>query len=189
MSRPLTLSLLVLVWTVDAVDPNESYRTPVASGHEGLSVSSTQVRRATPYDLATVARLFDDYRQFYGEQPDSELATQFIGDRLRNDQSVILVAEHGNGSIVGFCQLYPTFCSLLAAPIYALYDLYVRPDTRRGGAGRALLLAARQQAIEAGMARLDLTTSRTNLAAQKLYESLGWARDDIFIAYSLGLQA
>ena len=84
----------------------------------------------------------------HGEKPDNELATKFIGERLRNHDSVILIAETGLGSIVGFCQLYPSFCSLLAAPIYALYDLYVRPETRRSGAGRALLQAARQQAIE-----------------------------------------
>jgi ribosomal protein S18 acetylase RimI-like enzyme len=35
-----------------------------------------------------------------------------------------------------------------------------------------------------GKVRMDLTTARTNTAAQSVYESLGWQRDDVFFAYS-----
>jgi ribosomal protein S18 acetylase RimI-like enzyme len=34
---------------------------------------------------------------------------------------------------------------------------------------------------------MDLTTARSNHAAQALYESLGWKRDDVFLAYSRSL--
>ena len=45
-------------------------------------------------------------------------------------------------------------------------------------------MAAERLAAANGMACLDLTTARTNLAAQAVYESLGWVRDDVFLAYN-----
>ena len=69
-----------------------------------------------------------------------------------------------------------------------LYDLFVAPALRRRGAGRALLQAAAEYARAAGAVRMDLATARTNVAAQSLYESLGWVRDDVFLHYSLTIR-
>jgi ribosomal protein S18 acetylase RimI-like enzyme len=149
-------------------------------------MSAATIRLAGELDLPEVAALFDAYRQFYEQPADAALALQFIGDRMRNRESVILVAQAAGteGSLVGLCQLYPGFCSVIAQPIYTLYDLYVAPGARKTGAGRALMLAAHAHAQANGFARLDLTTARTNHAAQALYESLGWVRDDVFLAYN-----
>lgn len=141
------------------------------------------VRLADVTDLNQVARLFDLYRQFYDQQPDLNLAKNFIEDRLINNETTIFVAADINGDLVGFCQMYPTFCSVVAAPIYVLYDLFVLPTVRRGGVGRKLLIAAEKYAIDAGATRMDLTTAKTNAVAQALYESLGWDRDDVFYSY------
>jgi len=146
--------------------------------------ASLQTRLATIADLDAVAPLFDAYRQFYGQAPDAGLARRFIQDRIQNQESVILVASIPAGQLVGFCQLYPSFCSVLAQPIYVLYDLYVASGARRSGAGRVLLQAAEGLATEHGKARLDLTTAKSNTAAQAAYESLGWVRDEVFFAYS-----
>ena len=86
--------------------------------------------------------------------------------------------------MLGFCQLYPSFCSVAAAPIYVLYDLFVAPEARKSGAGKALLQAAEQYAASQCVAQIDLTTAKTNLAAQSVYGSLGWVRDEVFFAYS-----
>lgn len=142
------------------------------------------VREAQPADLAEVAALFDLYRQFYEQAPDAEGARAFIAARQARQESVILVAEAGAGPLAGFCQLYPSFCSVEAAPIYVLYDLFVRPGARQGGVGRALLLAAEARAAADDKVRMDLTTARSNHAAQALYESLGWVRDEVFLAYA-----
>ncbi|MBT9493795.1 MAG: GNAT family N-acetyltransferase [Paucibacter sp.] len=147
-------------------------------------MTSIRTRRADLADLDAIAPLFDAYRQFYEQQPDLQLARTFIEARLQKHESIITLALTGDGQAVGFCQLYPSFCSVEAAPIYTLYDLFVSPPARRSGAGQALLLAAHGLAAEAGIARLDLTTAKTNLAAQALYESLGWVRDEIFFAYN-----
>ena len=143
-----------------------------------------QTRIATLADIDVVASLFDAYRQFYQQPANLPLATHFIADRLHKNESVILLAEAKDAGVSGFCQLYPSFCSVEAMPIYCLYDLFVRPESRRSGAGKVLLQAAAQHAARAGCARLDLTTAKTNTSAQALYESLGWVRDDVFHAYS-----
>jgi ribosomal protein S18 acetylase RimI-like enzyme len=152
-------------------------------------MNTIRTRVATMADLDVTASLFDAYRQFYGQASDLGLAKNFIRDRLQNKESVVLLATSEAQRIVGFCQLYPTFCSIEAKPIYSLYDLFVSPEARRSGAAKALLQAAEKLAAENGMARMDLTTAKTNKAAQAAYESLAWVRDDVFYAYSKAVNA
>jgi ribosomal protein S18 acetylase RimI-like enzyme len=142
------------------------------------------IRQANNNDLESVARLFDNYRQFYEQAPNIALATNFINDRLNKQDSYILLAVNSAKEIIGFCQLYPTYCSVKAAPICVLYDLFIDSSARKVGAGKSLMLAAHEYAKNNGFVRLDLTTAKTNLAAQALYESLGWVRDEIFYSYS-----
>jgi GNAT superfamily N-acetyltransferase len=142
------------------------------------------VRQASVQDVDVIAPLFDAYRQFYEQPADAAGAAEFIGARLRQSESVIFLACTADGQGVGFCQLYPSFCSVIARRIGVLYDLFVSPAARQGGTGRALMQAAERYAPTAGWARLDLTTAKTNTQAQALYASQGWVRDDIFYAYN-----
>lgn len=66
------------------------------------------------------------------------------------------------------------------ARIWILNDLFVAPAARRGGVGRAMLTEAAQFGRRMGSARLILSTARTNGPAQRLYESMGWQRDEVF---------
>ena len=145
------------------------------------------VRRARRDDLDALAPLFDAYRRFYDQPGDIALASAFLDARLERGESVIFVAEAGQ-QLLGFCQLYPSWCSVAAARIFVLYDLFVDDGVRRAGVGRQLMLAAQAFGRAAGAARLDLSTARTNARAQALYESLGWRRDDVFLTYSLSLE-
>jgi len=142
------------------------------------------VRQARLADLDNIAPLFDAYRQFYQQPADLALATAFLGERMREGESTVLLAENASGQAVGFCQLYPSFCSVAAAPIHVLYDLFVAKDARSSGTGRALMQAAQDFAEAAGSARMDLTTARSNSRAQALYESCGWQRDEVFLTYN-----
>ncbi len=150
--------------------------------------SSTQdavtVRQARLADLDSVAALFDAYRQFYEQPADLALATVFIGERLRQGESTVLLAETAEGPPAGFCQLYPSFCSVAAARIHVLYDLFVAPHARGQGTGRALMRAAQDFAAAAGSVRMDLTTARDNHRAQALCEATGWRVDTVFLAYN-----
>ena len=142
------------------------------------------VREANLQDVDAIAPLFNAYRQFYEQAADAALAAEFIRERLSNGESIILLACTADGQAVGFCQLYPSFCSVIAQRIGVLYDLFVSPNMRQGGTGRALMLAAEGYAQTKGWARLDLTTAKTNTQAQTLYESQGWVRDDVFFTYN-----
>ena len=147
---------------------------------------SATIRAATIADLDAVAPLFDAYRQFYGQPADPARARAFIGDRLRNGDAVILLAQRG-GAAAGFTQLYPLFSSVRTGRIWQLNDLYVAPTARRHGVGRALLAAARDHAQTSGALGLQLETQRSNAAAQRLYAALGWQRDDSSHVYTLTL--
>ena len=148
---------------------------------------SHSVRRAMPADLDRLVPLFDAYRQFYEQPADLTIARQFLNDRLTLSESVVLIAEDRDGTAVGFAQLYPTFSSILAAPMYLLSDLFVTPLARRRGGGTLLLNAAVETARAAGAVRLELATALTNEPAQNLYEKLGWKRDEEFWVYGLSL--
>jgi ribosomal protein S18 acetylase RimI-like enzyme len=151
-----------------------------------MSVIST--RLATEADVHQLAGLFDAYRQFYGKAPDLPLAMDFIRERMQRRESVVFVAERQGHGIVGFSQIYPTFCSVAAARIGIVYDLFVDPGSRKLGVGRSLMRATESHAADSGLVRLELSTARTNLPAQSLYESLGWVRDEAFHVYSKALQ-
>ena len=131
------------------------------------------IRHATIDDLNELAHLFDSYRQFYVQTSNLELAKSFISARIINQESVIFIAENETNQLIGFCQIYPSFCSVAAAKIGVLYDLFVTSSARKTGAGCALMLAAHEYAADNGMARLDLSTAKDNFKAQALYESLG----------------
>jgi ribosomal protein S18 acetylase RimI-like enzyme len=152
-------------------------------------MSAIHTRIATLADLDTIAPIFDAYRQFYEQPSDIAKAKEFISARLHNNESTIILASTEIENIVGFCQLYPTFCSVEAKPIYSLYDLFVKPEARRFGIGKILLKSAENIAHANGKARMDLTTAKTNKPAQAAYESLGWIRDEVFYAYSKSINS
>ena len=72
---------------------------------------------------------------------------------------MILLASSEAQEVIGFCQLYPSFCSVEAKPTYTLYDLFVSLQARRSGAGTVLLQAAEKLAAAHGKARKDLNTA------------------------------
>jgi len=71
--------------------------------------------------------------------------------------------------------------------LWILNDLFVMPGARKAGAGRVLLERAEHYATETGAKSLALSTQRTNLTAQRLYEACGWSRDEEFFHYSRSL--
>ena len=154
--------------------------------------TNTTIRFAQEHDLAELASLFNAYRIFYEQPSDLAVAENFLRERMQHAESVILVADnpeaHPGHKLDGFCQLYPTFCSVEAKPIAVLYDLFVAPSARGRGVARRLMLAAQDYAKSSGKARLDLSTAKNNYTAQALYESLGYERDDVFYTYNLGIE-
>lgn len=123
-----------------------------------------EYRRAGIGDLDLLAPLFDAYRQFYQRPSDPKVARDYLAKRLARGEAVV----------------FP-------GPILILYDLFVSPAARRRGVGRELMECARRYAQEMGAKRIELSTAVTNRAAQRLYQSLGYRRDEAFYVYTLRL--
>ena len=144
----------------------------------------TTISRAGPADLDALALLFDAYRQFYGQASDVPRARDWLRERLRFGESMVLVAKRV-GSTVGFVQLYPMFSSVRTAKTWILNDLFVDASARRKGVARALLDAAAAFAREDGAMGISLETHQDNDAARALYRAAGW-NEDATQWYSLG---
>lgn len=145
------------------------------------------IHRAGPADLDALAVMFDRYREFYGQPGDVTRAREWLRERLRFGESVVLVAQRA-GALAGFTQLYPLFSSVRMARTWILNDLYVDPPARRNGVARALLDAAAGFARDDGAAGISLETGRDNDAARALYRAAGW-QEDATQWYSMPLAA
>ncbi|HWS77490.1 MAG TPA: GNAT family N-acetyltransferase [Thermomonas sp.] len=137
---------------------------------------SINTHRAGPADLDAIALLFDGYRQFYGQASDLPRAREWLRERLRFGESVVLVATR-DGKPVGFTQLYPMYSSVRTARTWILNDLFVEANARRNGVARALLEAAAKFARDDGATGISLETARDNTAARALYRAAGWNED------------
>ena len=145
-------------------------------------MNEISVRRAGIDDLDALTRLFDAYRQFYEQPSDMDGARRFLGERIARMDSTIFLAED-SGDRLGFCQLFPSFTSTGMARTYILNDLFVSPDGRGRGVGKALLHAAVKFGFDEGAVRLTLSTAHENKVAQSLYAACGWKRDEDFIVF------
>jgi ribosomal protein S18 acetylase RimI-like enzyme len=130
------------------------------------------VRRAADTDLVAAGRLLHDFnREFAEPTPPPDV----LGDRLRQ-----LVA--GGDTVVLLAGEEPTGLAILrfrgaiwsAALECYLAELYVVPEQRRRGVGRALMQAAIREARERGAETMDIGVDEPDLAARQLYESMGF---------------
>lgn len=140
------------------------------------------VRQAVFADLDRLAVLFDQYRQFQGQDSDVAAARDFLEARFDHGESIVFIAEDGDAAL-GFAQLYPSFSSVSLRRVFILNDLFVAEAGRRRGVATRLLGALEGYAWLLGASRVTLNVARPNAAAQALYESLGWQQDDQFFMY------
>ena len=82
------------------------------------------------------------------------------------------IAEQ-DGEPVGFVLWYTTYSTFQALPGVWVEDLYVRPEHRGAGAGRALLAHVASVAVERGYGRLELAALDWNEPALGFYAALG----------------
>jgi ribosomal protein S18 acetylase RimI-like enzyme len=131
-----------------------------------------RVRAATVADAPEVARLLHDFNtEFSSPTP----GVGALADRLRElldtgEVTVLLGGESPEGLAV--LRFRPSLWS--HALDAHLEELYVAPERRGHGLGRALLERAMDVARDAGAARMDVGTSVDDTAAIGLYESSGF---------------
>jgi ribosomal protein S18 acetylase RimI-like enzyme len=147
------------------------------------------IKAVTEADIDALLPLVADYQRFYGVDAVDDAANrrfflQFAGDAAAGIQHLAFAS----GEAVGFTTLYFGFCSIEAAPVATLYDLYVVPQQRGAGIGRALMENAAQVARARGMRQMAWFTAPDNVMAQRLYDSIASARSE-WIQYSMDLDA
>ncbi len=146
-----------------------------------------KIMRAQIDHLDVLVPLFDGYRQFYRQPSDPPAARKFLEDRLRQADSVILLAmveDDSRDHACGFTQLYPSFSSVCMKRTWILNDMFVDPARRRSGIARALIEAAHRVAAETGAASVTLSTEVTNETAKRLYKATSYERVTAFESYS-----
>jgi len=95
-----------------------------------------------------------------------------------------LLVEVG-GEAVGYAIFFTTFSTFECRSGIWLEDVYVRPEQRRGGIGRALMEHLAALALERGHVRLEWTALDWNEPALRFYEKLGATRLADWITHRL----
>lgn len=136
-----------------------------------------EILQATMNELEDLAKLFDEYRQFYGIDSDISSAKAFLQLRLALKESVVFVAME-DGRVIGFTQLYPTFSSVALQRAFILNDIYVTEDARGLGVGKALMEQVFKYCEQQDARYVTLQTAADNVNARKLYEKLHMKQDE-----------
>jgi ribosomal protein S18 acetylase RimI-like enzyme len=143
-----------------------------AGGHSLAVTSEMDVRLAGPADADAIGRLLYDFNTEFGYPT---AAPAWLARRVRDllgdsDLAVLLGGPGPDGLAV--LRYRPSLWSE-ALECYVA-ELYVVPDRRGRGLGRALMTAAIDHARSRGAELMDLGTSEDDVAARALYESLGF---------------
>jgi ribosomal protein S18 acetylase RimI-like enzyme len=137
--------------------------------------------------IQQVGELFDLYRQFYKYVSNINESTDYISERMKNNESIIFISTNKQKEAMGFVQLYETFGSLHLGKIIILYDLFVKKECRKYGIGNKLMKKSEEYAKSIGAKGIELSTAKDNLTAQSLYKKIGYIRDNEFYSYSFEL--
>jgi len=132
------------------------------------------IRAAGPGDLDTVHRFIlelADYEHLRHEvrATRADLERHLFGPQPRAE---VLIAEQAGGPI-GFALFFHNFSTFEGRPGIYLEDLYVTPEARGLGAGKALFRRLAQLAVERDCARLEWAVLNWNEPAIAFYRSLG----------------
>ena len=136
---------------------------------EGIVVGSVQED-----EFETLLPLIAAYQRFYEvDDIDADRNRSFFGRFLApSEDGELLAARDESGRILGYACLYWHFSSLAAVETVLMNDLFVAPEARGRGVGRALIEASRDVARRRGAAWLEWATAPDNHTAQRLYDSM-----------------
>ena len=112
---------------------------------------------------------------------EEKLTATLFGERRYAET---LIAEEG-GEPVGFALFFHNFSTFLAQPGIYLEDLFVVPEQRGRGVGRALLERLARVAVDRGCGRLEWAVLDWNRDAITFYERLGANANSDWTVYRL----
>ncbi|WP_298252594.1 GNAT family N-acetyltransferase [uncultured Arthrobacter sp.] len=132
------------------------------------------LRTARPADVPVILQLIHDLA-VYEREPDAVRTTaESLGDALFGDRPTIYAhVVEADGRIQGFALWFLNYSTWEGVNGIHLEDLYVRPEARGAGHGKALLAALAAIAAERGYARVEWSVLNWNEPSIRFYESLG----------------
>ncbi len=132
------------------------------------------IRPATSADLPLIAQFIRDLAEYERLAHEVRFDEAVLGDRLfgARPYAEVLIGEI-DGSPQGFALFFHNFSTFEGKPGVYLEDLFVRPEARGSGLGKALLAALAQIAIERDCARLEWWVLDWNDPAIQFYKKLG----------------
>jgi ribosomal protein S18 acetylase RimI-like enzyme len=148
-----------------------------AASHEALLPPRESdvrgIRRARAADAEAVGRLLHDFNtEFDDITPGPHALAERVVQLLAGGDTIVLLAGSGPD---GLAVLRFREAIWMQALECYLAELYVIPERRGQGIGRALVKASMDVARDQGAAYMDLGTSEDDVAARGLYESLGFS--------------
>jgi GNAT superfamily N-acetyltransferase len=132
------------------------------------------IRTANSNDVPTIARLIRALAEYerLGHAvvfDETRLGEHLFGPR---PYAEVLLAEDG-GRVVGFALFFHSYSTFRGQPGLYLEDLFVEPQERGKGHGKALLAALARLAVERGCGRLEWAVLNWNEPAIQFYKKLG----------------
>ena len=145
------------------------------------------IRRAAEADAAALGHLGAllwrthhqwDARRFTTPSPNAEADySAFLVSQLSDENGAVFVAEH-SGAVIGYAYagLEPGSFKELRDPCGYVHDVAVLEEGRRRGVATAFIKAAAEWLDAKGAPRVVIWTAKQNVAAQRLFERLGFRR-------------
>jgi GNAT superfamily N-acetyltransferase len=133
-----------------------------------------RIRLATPNDVPFILQLIRELAE-YEKAPEQAIATE---EDLRRDgfsgnpKFRVLIAEW-DGAPAGFALFFNNYSTWLGRAGLYLEDLYIRPEFRGHGIGKALLIRLAKIAVEEGCGRFEWQVLDGNAPAIEFYKSQG----------------
>ncbi|MFE2376558.1 GNAT family N-acetyltransferase [Streptomyces sp. NPDC059398] len=145
------------------------------------------IRNATPADVPvihTMIRELAEYEKALDEAraTEAQLHEALFGER---PAAFAFLAQTPEGETAGFALWFLNFSTWRGVHGIYLEDLYVRPELRGGGYGKALLTELARTCVERGYERLEWSVLNWNEPSINFYESLGARPQDEWTVYRL----
>ncbi len=127
-----------------------------------------------PDDVLAVVQLVYDLAEYERARDQCHLTKDQLAGALFGPSPALfgLVARH-DGEVVGYALYFLNFSTWEGVHGIYLEDLYVRPDVRGSGLGKALLTALAEQAVHRGLARVEWSVLDWNTPSIDFYRAIG----------------
>ncbi|SCD30207.1 L-amino acid N-acyltransferase YncA [Streptomyces sp. TverLS-915] len=134
-----------------------------------------RIRTAQPEDLVEIYAMVTELAAYHEALHELRATEKEIGEALFGEDAMACayLAQTPDGATAGFALWYRNFSTWRGRPGIYLEDLYVRPTSRGGGHGKALLAALARTCVERGYERLEWSVLDSNTSTVAFYESMG----------------